>query len=168
MIFVPVHDCPCLPPIGCEILRSKYKIPETLSNFTSNIIKGVYSIDGSKVYSEVSLLEKKYNSGAKYTKQKSDFFINNGYLYITHPKNGPKVIAMTAVFEDPIKAEEFQNFCDTCEDCTDCNSPLDYDFPIDLDRIDILIEMCVRELIEVFNALGKEDTVSDNKEDNNK
>ena len=34
LIKVPAHECPCLPPIGCDMLRSKYKLPKPLSGLS--------------------------------------------------------------------------------------------------------------------------------------
>ena len=45
MIEVPAHDCPCLPPIGCKILRSEHKIPSPLSGLSGDLIDWVRTID---------------------------------------------------------------------------------------------------------------------------
>ena len=35
LIKVPVHECPCVPPLGCCTLRSKYKFPPILTGSRS-------------------------------------------------------------------------------------------------------------------------------------
>ncbi|MGL6120767.1 MAG: hypothetical protein ACRC0V_09705, partial [Fusobacteriaceae bacterium] len=79
-----IHNCPCIPPIGCYISKSKYPLPKPINNLDNHLIQYVSSIDGSVVFSEISWLQKKYKSGNKYTSKKPDYFIKDGYLYITH------------------------------------------------------------------------------------
>lgn len=169
MIKVPEHDCPCIPPSGCEILRSKYRLPKPLLNLSVNLIKNVSSLGGNIFYSEVTLAEKKYKRHSRYTSNKPDYFISDGYLYLTHLKGSPRVITLTGLFEDPVEAKNFEGLCSKidCPDCDKCKSPLDYEFPIDNDLIDTMIELSVKELIEVFNIYGREDKVGNNTQDDN-
>jgi len=153
LIIVPEHDCSCVPPIGCSILRTKYQLPEPLVDLNRHLIQSVTSIDGEIVYPEISWVEKKYKSANKYTANKADSFIRKGYLYITY-KNGPKLITVTGLFNDPVKAASYKLFCPEMN--TPCLSALDMDFPIDSDLIDVLIEMSAAELINSFATQPKE------------
>ena len=157
LIKAEVHECPCLPPIGCEILRSKYPIPKPMTDLNNHLIQSVTTLDGSVIFSEISWNEKKYKSSNKYTANKPDYYIRNNYLYITH-KSGLKVIAITGLFDDPVLVEKFPSFCQDCVDCQDCTSPLDKEFPIDNDMIDTLIDMCKQELIEQFSQMIEDTT----------
>jgi hypothetical protein len=152
--IAPIHECPCLPPIGCKILKTKYPLPQPLTNLNNHLIQSVTSLDGNIVYSEIGWTEKKYKASNKYTADKPDYFIRNNYLYITH-KNGPKIITVTGLFDDPLEAENYPSFCpdEDCkgENCNDCGSPLDKDFPIDNDLVDTLIEICINELVILFS-----------------
>jgi hypothetical protein len=59
---------------------------------------------------------------------------------------------MTGLWEDPLEALAFASYCDDPNDTDiDCEGPLDKNFPIDLDMVDTLVEICVKELIGVFN-----------------
>ena len=157
LIKAQVHECPCLPPIDCEILRSKYPIPKPMTDLNNHLIQSVTTLDGSVIFSEISWNEKKYKSSNKYTANKPDYYIRNNYLYITH-KSGLKVIAITGLFDDPVSVEKFPSFCQDCVDCQDCTSPLDKEFPIDNDMIDTLIDMCKQELIEQFSQMIEDTT----------
>jgi hypothetical protein len=165
LIKAPVHECPCLPPVGCEIYRSKFQLPEPLTDLNTHLIQSVSTITGEVTFSEIGWTEKKYKSSNKYTGNKPDYFIRNKYLYITYRK-GPTVISVTAIFENPWEAEEFPSICDV--DCTDncpgCESPLDQEFPIDNDQIDTLIEMSVGELILMFSQ-SNEDVDNNTRDD---
>lgn len=166
MIKVPNHECLCIPPSGCEVYRSKYKIPKVLTDMNNHLLRNVYSIDGAIKYSEVSLLEKKYSKGNKYTKFKPDYYRKNDYLFTTTTEGTPKLLSLEGLFEDPIMARLFEQYCENdCDECSDCISPMDLDFPIDSDRIDIIVEFAVKELIQAFNTLGEEDVTSNGIDD---
>lgn len=169
LIKAEVHECPCLPPIGCEILRSKYPIPKPLTNLNSHLIQSVTTVDGNVVFSEIGWTEKKYKKANKYTAEKPDYYIRNGYLYITH-RMGLKLITITGLFDDPLAAINFPSYCPDCVDCDECQSPLDMEFPIDNDMIDTLIEMCKEELLGQFSQMieDKTNNTSDNPIENSK
>lgn len=156
LIKAEVHECPCLPPLGCEILKSKYPIPKPMTNLNTHLIQSVTTLDGSVIFSEITWNEKKYKFSNKYTSNKPDYYIKNNYLYVTH-KSGLKVITLTGLFDDPLKVEDFPSFCkEDCVECKDCTSPLDKEFPIDNDMIDTLIDMCKQELIEHFSQMTED------------
>ena len=164
LVKAPLHECPCLPPSGCQILRSKHPLPKPLLNLSTHLIDNVTSLDGAIIYSETDWEGYKYKKGNKYTKKKLDYFVRNGYIYITH-KDGPKIISLTGLFEDPIEADKFPSYCDKedCKDCQDCDSILDKEFPVDGDLIDLLVEFTVAELVNVFGQL-RQDTDNDSKD----
>lgn len=155
IIKAPIFECPCIPPVGCSIYRTKNKIPEPLTDLNNHLIQSVTSLDGTTIFSEITWNEKKYKSSNKYTSNKPDFFVRNDYIYITASSLFTGVISITGLFEDPFEVIKFEAFCE-CEDCDPCLSPLDINFPIDNDSIDTLIEMCVNELIVLFSQ-NKED-----------
>lgn len=156
LISVPKHDCPCLPEVGCKILRTKYKLPKPLVNHSHHIISNVSSVDGSITYSETTFENKKYSSGYKYGKAKQDYYIRNGYLYITY-RQGPKIISITGLFEDPAEVESFPSYCsESSVEESDCHSVLDTEFPIEADMIDTLIELSIQELVEIFSQMPED------------
>ena len=150
MIKAPLHECPCLPPSGCTTMRSKYPIPEIISDINSPMLNSVTNLDGDLIFSKSSWNEKKYKKGNKYTSNKPDYFFKDNYLYTTS-KDVPVVILIEAVFRDPIKAEEFPSFCkEDCQDCTDCTDILDMDFPLDSSLEESLINLTVEELVNTM------------------
>lgn len=164
----PIHECPCLPPVGCAILKTKLPLPKPITDLNHHLLQSVTSLDGMTIYSEIGWTEKKYKASNRYTANKPDYFIRNDYLYITH-RSGPKIITVTGLFEDPLEAENYPSFCDEdCNekerDCTEnCGSPLDKEFPIDNDMIDTLVEMTFNELIILFGQ-NVEDLTNDSKD----
>lgn len=158
--IAPPHECPCVPR-GCQILKTKHPLPEVLTDYNNHLIESVTNLDGSIIYAETTWKKKKYKSGNKYTAAKPDYYIRNKYLYITH-RTGPKVIAITALFEDPLDAEYYPSLCGN-ENFTDCTPAYEREFPIDNDKIDTLIEMCINELVIQFSQ-SREDLTNDTKD----
>jgi len=162
LIKAELHECPCIPPLGCDILRSKYPIPKPLTDLNSHLIQSVSTLEGNVIFSEITWNEKKYKSSNKYTANKPDYFIRNNYLYITH-RSGLKVITLTGLFDNPLEVENFPSFCE-CDDCNNCESILEKEFPIDNDMIETLIDITKIELIEQFSQMVRDS--SNNSEDN--
>lgn len=163
LIKVPAHQCPCLPPIGCSILRSEYRLPEPIMGFTNELIQNVTSVDRAMKIDRVSLNAVNSQKGNKYTSMKTNYFVQDGYLYITTPVN-IKVVSLSGLFEDPLEAETFKGYCDDCVDCNKCIDYLDQDFPIDNDMIDSLIELTVQEVVILFSQSAED--VTNNTRDN--
>ena len=163
LIEVPTHECPCIPPVGCNIIRSKHKLPKFLSGLNGHIIQSVTNIDNSVKLDEITLNAVKHLKGNKYTSNKNNYFIHNGYLYLTEYTK-MRVVNLTALFEDPISILTFENYCNGDYSNTGDNKCIDYlnmEFPIDLDMIDVLIEFSLQELIQVF-ANNVEDLTNNN------
>ena len=154
--------CPCLPPIGCEILRSEYRLPDPLSGFTDDLIQNVTSVDRQIKIDRIPLNAVNAQRGNKFTSKKTNFFIQDGYLYITTASN-IKLVSLNGLFEDPIEVEKFKGYCDDCENCSDCLDYMEFELPIDVDMIDTLIEMTVNEVVVLFSQ-ATEDSTNDTRD----
>jgi hypothetical protein len=183
------YECPCLPAVGCKILRTKEPLPQPLTGLLNgHEIQSVTSLEGSLHFPETTWEAKKHKKGNKYTAAKPDFYIRNNYLYIT-TKKAPSVISITGLFDDPLEVDAFPSICgstpciesagvsgaanrgvdDTSntvgpnDGCPDCESPLDKDLPIEKSMIKTVIELAVQEL-SVF-AAGREDVSNNSRDD---
>ena len=161
LIKAHASECPCIPPIGCEILKTKYPIPKILTNYDSHLMQSVTTLDGETKFDEISWTDKKNKKGNKYTADKPDYFFRNNHLFITH-KSKIKAVTMTGLFEDPIEVEKFPSFC-PCTDCEDCTDIFDKEFPFDEDGMPRLIEMAVEKLVVKFSQ-GMEDTTNNSRD----
>ena len=54
LIEAPKNECPCLPPVGCTILKSKYPLPKVLVSLNAHAIEYVTSVDGAISYDETT------------------------------------------------------------------------------------------------------------------
>lgn len=166
LIKVPAHECPCIPPVGCEILRSKHKLPRPLTGLSGSLIQSVTTIDRSKKINEISLNAVNSQKGNKYASKAISYFIENGYLYISTPKTNLSVVRVVGLFEDPVEVNNFRSYCN--EDCKDCLSCTDYqeeEFPIDNDLIDAMIELSINELVILFDQ-SSQDSKNNSSDDN--
>lgn len=163
LIKVPAHECPCLPPAGCDILRSRYKIPKPLMGISDNLIKLVSTIDRSIKIGETSVNKVDYSKGNKYTSSSLKYFILDGYLYLVSNTN-LRAILMVGLFEDPVEVSKFTTLCEDCVECQECFEPLEQDFPIDLELVEALIELTVTELVGAFSQVGIEDLTNNSRD----
>lgn len=159
LIEVPPHECDCLPYKGCKVLRSKYKIPKPLTTYTKHYLSKVSSIDGTIEYYEKEPHLLKYVKGSKYGKDRSYYYIRNEYLYTTNI-NGPQVLMIEGIFEDPVEVEKFIGMCGPTgggkSPESACKSILDTEFEIEADMVDAMIEMSVNELVAQFASMPED------------
>ena len=166
VVEAPVHQCPCIPSIGCDILRTKYQIPKPLSDLNNHLISSVTSLDGTLIFSEIQWEEAKYKSHSKYTSKKPDYFIRDGYLYITgltQKLRHLKIITITGLFEDPVAVHNFPSHCGNEEIEENCLSPLDMEFAVDNEFLDFMVTEASEELVTFFGG-QKEDLTNDTKD----
>lgn len=161
-IVAPTHECPCIPWDGCEILRSEFKIPQIITDNDRHVIKSVSKITGTGKnfldvqFDETTWMHVKYQSGFKFGKTKSQFFIHNGYLYIVHNKT-LELVALVAVFTDPLEAYNAASFCDKE---IQYKSYLEYDIHIDGKLDKSLIDMAYQEIVYVFSQMQPDDRLN--------
>lgn len=147
------YECPCAPPQGCEILRTKCKLPDAVTYRTGGFIQSVSSIDGSIVFNKTTWEHKQYRQFNRYVKPDNDYFIKDGYLYITSNKN-LQAITIKGLFMDELS--------DSCKKCcedqeTNCVSLLDRRFNIEPDLIDVVVELTVNEIVNPFTKLKQDE-----------
>jgi len=159
LVKVKPYECPCLPDVGCEILRTKYELPIPITSLTKHFIESVTSLEGSINFAETTWTAKKYKKGNKYTANKPDYYIRENYLYITTSKK-LRAISITGLFEDTLEASNYQTICEDDEE--DCISFLDMSFPLSKDLIDTLVELIAKELIIAFNQSREDITNNTN------
>lgn len=171
LVETPIHECPCIPTLGCTIFRTKHKIPAPISGYSKHFIQSVTSLDGQMQFGETTWKGYKYKQGAKYTSKKPDYFIRDNYLYISSPTK-LKVITIEGLFGNVEKIISFPNYCDEqTDDCGDplppittCKSLYDEPFPIEDSMVDDLIQLTLQELVGIFNEMGREDQTNNAKD----
>lgn len=158
MVKVPLHECPCLPPVGCSILRSQVPLPKPLVGLGDHLIRYVASLDGEVVFDYTSFESIKNNKGNRYTKNSGKYFIRNGYIFLVH-NTAIRFITVSGVFSDPLAVQDISSMCEeNCKDCEDCVPMQEKEFPIDGDLIEPLIELAVEELVSSFNRSRPDQT----------
>ncbi len=145
-------------PDDCRILRSKYEIPATIVSADRHVIEVSTLNDGLTLKQTVSV-NAKYKKGNRYTSKVPEFYIKDGYLYVTATLLFESV-TIEGVFEQPLQAFTFKS----CTPKNDCKSYLDYIFPMEKDLSTVLIQQTANELIGMFTQ-AKEDKVNNSQED---
>ena len=162
LIKVPNHECSCLGDLGCDVYRTKFKIPRVLTDFNKHYIEYVMSIENGMRIEEISRQGVLYLKGNKYTGLKPKYLFENGYLYFPL-KNNPGIVKIKLLAEDPLEAHQYPSICEDCEDCADCLPTYDHTFDIDGDLIEPLINICVQEIISIFGQ-RREDRSNDTRD----
>ena len=164
LIKVPVHECPCIPPLGCCTLRSKHPFPAIITSKKGFAIKSVTTLDGRIRYSYSNFETNYWDESNRYTANKPHYYFTNGYLYVTMEKgdeDDAEVIRAELLLTDPIDALTFPSYCEEEAPCLNFKT---LEFKIETSMIDTLIQLTAQELIQVFNA-NQEDS-SNNTRDN--
>lgn len=151
-----ITDCHCFEDPFCKVFRTKCEIPEITYLNNKPLIKSVTSIDGSVIFNYVDFEKIKYISGNKYTNKNPYFFIKNNYFYFLNI-NKIRVVRIVALFKNPVEVYTYN--CDNkIEDCIDIYSK---EFPTDEKLIEPIIELTVKELVEMFSQI-QQDLTNDN------
>lgn len=151
-------ECGCVILDSCKLLKSVCKIPKPIQSNFGTGIENVSTLDGSIVFSPTTWAKKRYKSGNKYTANTADYFIRDDYLYITHNTLLERV-AISGIFEDPVTIDQFNSSgeCACQGDPEDaCSTPMDTDLSLDEYLIDPLIELSLKELIEIFKKMDED------------
>lgn len=156
IIEVPVTECPFVPNNTFKVKRTKYRLPKPITGVIAHNIEWVFSLDNNIKFDESNRVEILHSKGNRYTSKLSRYVPDDGYLYL-FGKNLPDNIKVKMLCEDPAEAIDFKY---NNKAITVCLTPLEMDFPIETGYIETIIEMCVKELIEVFKS-QKEDTKQD-------
>lgn len=96
--LVDSSDC-CIITTDCYILRTKLKLPITVENASDNLILRVTTPTGD-IIAKANPFKAKYNAYNKYTNNKPQWYLQNGYLYITSELL-LEYINVFAIFENP-------------------------------------------------------------------
>ena len=161
LIKAPLNECPCTPQSGCTILRSRHKIPSPMVTASKTMII-VTGLEGRLTITETTFETMKFAKGRRFTKTSPEFFIKNGYIYIT-ANLILETIVIKGLFNDTIAAWKFPSVCNP-QGISPCMSNLDYEFPYEDDLVDALVQLAAQELIQLFGN-SREDKKNNTSDD---
>lgn len=122
--LVDSSDC-CIVATDCYILKTKQKIPITVETSSDNLILKVTKPTGD-IIPKSNPFEVKYNKYNKYTGNKHQWYLRNGYLYVTSELL-LEYVNIFAIFEDPEDLADFS----TCYNTIGCFN-WDSKYPVSL------------------------------------
>jgi hypothetical protein len=155
LIKVPNHECSCLGDLGCDVYRTKFPIPRVMTDSNRHYIEYVMSVENGTRIEEVSRQGVLYLKGNKYTGNRPKYLFENGYLYFPIQKS-PGIVKIKLLPEDPLEAAKYPSICEDCVDCQECKPAYEYEFNIDGDLIEPLVDICVQEIIGIFAGRGED------------
>jgi hypothetical protein len=141
----PIHECPCIPPLGCEVYRSVHKLPKPISGMGGDHITSVMTLDGNSGITKTTWEAARYQLANKYTAHLPRYYIRNNRLYLTINPLEVEVVAVTGLFEDPLAAYDFPSICDESEN-QECLNPLDEEFPAEERLLDAIVSSAISEM----------------------
>lgn len=154
---VKTHELNIAPSMGEFILKSKYEIPEIVSFKNGLLLQSVSNIIGNQSFSQVKWSNYSYlNKGRKYSKSNPAFFIKDNFLFLTGSQF-IELITINAIFKNPLSAQLF--LTKNCKIQT-CISYHDYDFPMDGEKDEALIDLTVRKLAEIMKQLPQDNIIN--------
>lgn len=159
LVIADPNECPGVIQAGCQVLRTKYKLPKLIAGIEGDIFQSVSSLDGQLIIDPTTFATNKYNEGNKYTSKKPQRYIFNDYMWITILKR-LQVVQITAPFDNPVEAWLYPSMCEV-DHCIDI---YEKDFPATNKMMDTIIDMAVQKLIAIFVQMreDKNNDASDN------
>lgn len=127
LILVEPHNCPCVSiPVGCKILRTKRKIPNTIEFHHSKALTSVGPIIiTAKRFSLINYDRVPYVGEGRTTAKTIYAFMYDNYIYVISKSSAVlklmKKISFRGVFESPSMVAEFID----CDENNICWSPSD-------------------------------------------
>lgn len=154
---VRTHEIVAVPAFGEFILKSKYKIPEIVSYKNGLLLQSVSNILGTASFTQVNWSNYSYLSkGRKFSKNSPAFFIKDDFLFLV-AKTPIELVTIHGVFKNPLEVQLFKT-----KDCKIiiCTPYQDYDFPMDGEKDEALIEMTVSVLAEIMKQLPQDNIIN--------
>lgn len=150
-----LDDCDCLPDgVGCQYARTTSPIPEILSNRDRLLVRSVRDSVGN-IIDQTTYETNYYDTYSKIKKDRTRYFIHNGYLYITPNNTDLSKVSITALFFDPVDLATIP----TCEDsAVNCFEPLKQPFPMEKDLSSALFKMTYDEIFTYAMRVPKDET----------
>lgn len=140
-------DCGIVEFSRCKsLMRSRYKLPETIFGKKGAGVVSVSTLDGtynykySTVKSYARSLRRKYKS-----KQDSFYYIVDGYLYL--PNSKTEMVDIRIISLEEKVSEQLSG----CEECDECKSNWDYTFVVP----DRMLEPVIRDTINEIVSINK-------------
>lgn len=146
------EDCCDISP--CNLV-TVLKIPPFFEFNDTALISFVGTIDGVAFqFSKGNRVS--WDRFAKYTGKLTKWSIENNHIKIINsPTSLMKYINIKGIFEDPTIANKFKT-CD-CDNNEECNTSYNYNYPLSLDRVDLIVKLIIETEFRILYAIVQDD-----------
>lgn len=163
---VPLSEC-CDYISECTIARSKSKIPKIAEGIYNYAIQGIYNVETSKKFTEITPARYINVLGLPKVKKETYVWIFNDYVYATN--SDLIAVKMSAFFEDHNIPKDIlfpECGCGNIryDNATVCMNPLDRDFKIPGYLIEPLVNATSKYLLQTYHNLAEDRTSNNNDE----
>ena len=149
LALADVSEC-CEAPIGCYVLKSTKRLPQTIDTWKDNSIISVSTLDGSLI-SKSNPFKHKYQKYNKYTSTINSWYIKNDYLYVIN-NDFLELVEVALLAETPSDLKRF----------TDCGGNscfnLDSNYPVSLTLATQITDIIIKNKIAPFFTFSKDDS----------
>lgn len=129
--------------IGCTLLKSIKRLPNTIESKSSNLIVGVTGLDNTPI-TETNRFKRRYKRYNRYTGSNKGWFLKDNYLYIINDKI-LQFINVHGIFDDPRELASFKNCAG--EACFNFDSNYPVSAKMARTIVDIIIQTKVKQLM---------------------
>lgn len=146
-------------PTGTNILRSVKEIPTPIDVDGSELITGIYGLDGGNRIDFKPRVQAIKNSWTKYASKRLVAYYSGNRLYIVNCLNELENIIVDGVFENPREVAKFKK-----KDGEPCYNPDVDRYPISGHMIDMMNSLIKRQELDLYFRLI-EDKINDGQSD---
>lgn len=140
----PVDEAECCDiEIGCTILKSIRRLPNTIECKSSNMIIGVTGLDNTPI-TETNRFKRRYKRFNRYTGRNKGWFLKDNYLYVINDKI-LQFVNVHGIFDDPRELATFKNCSGQSCFSFDSNYPISSKMARTI--VDIIIQTKVKQLM---------------------
>lgn len=142
----------CCEPYRC-VLRTKRKLPDFVTARGKELATFVGTVHG-RPFQQTWYFRSFWDAEARFTGWRPKWYYQNPYIYVLNPPDpAMELINIKGVFENPGKAEDF-NQCE-CEG-EECKNLLDFDYPLEESILDIIYKLMLETELNTILSIPQD------------
>lgn len=144
-------ECCEVEDIGCEVWRTKLKVPRTVRVYDGSEFAYVGSVDAKQPYQRTTAVQAEFSRYNKFTSRLPQYMYTKDRIYVLNAR--PKKILVKGIFEKPEELEAFK-CCDGSTVFTE-----DMEYPISLDMVQRITQSMLATEMRLENPQDDNDEV---------
>lgn len=137
--------------IGCEVWKTKQKIPRPVRLYDGSVFGYVGSVDGKVPYQATTGVQAQYSNYSKWSKGVAQYIYTNDRIYVLNAR--PAEILVRGIFERPEELGIYQ-CCDSTPVFTE-----DKEYPMSMDMVQRVTQSILATEMQLENRQNDNDEV---------